>query len=81
VHAHDVMPADVYLLCSDGLSDMLSDGEIAQVLNTPSTLEEACQALVDAANEAGGRDNISVILARPDGNLPAGNRSWWPFKR
>ena len=81
VHTHEVMPGDLYLLCSDGLSDMLSDPQITHVLAAQSTLPGACQALVDAANEAGGRDNISVILARSDGNAPAGNRSWWPFKR
>jgi PPM family protein phosphatase len=81
VHTHDVAPADIYLLCSDGLSDMLSDMEIARQLNGQPSMQAACQALVEAANEAGGRDNISVILARSDGNVAAGARSWWPFKR
>ena len=81
VHTHDVQPADIYLLCSDGLSDMLTDGEIAQILGVSAPLTETSQALVDAANAAGGRDNISVILAQSDGEPPAGARSWWPFRR
>jgi protein phosphatase len=79
-HMHDLMPGDVYLLCSDGLSDMLDDETIGQLLQANDSLEEAGSALVDAANDAGGKDNISVILARVRGaNGPA--RSWWPFKR
>jgi protein phosphatase len=81
VHSHDVQPADVYLMCSDGLSDMLSDGEIGQILGSSASLDEASQALIEAANAAGGRDNISVILARSDGSAPQGSRSWWPFRR
>ena len=56
-------PRDRFLLCSDGLTDMVSDGAIARIMKRYSRPEEACQALVDAANEAGGRDNISVIVA------------------
>jgi protein phosphatase len=81
VHTHEVQPGDVYLLCSDGLSDMLDDNEIAFVISGQPTLEAATLALVDAANQAGGRDNISVILTRCDGTAPPGARSWWPFKR
>ncbi len=54
---------DLYLLCSDGLTDMLSDEQIAMALASAEALAEKCQALVHAANGAGGRDNISVILA------------------
>jgi protein phosphatase len=79
-HLHDLMPGDVYLLCSDGLSDMLDDDSIAQLLQGYDSLEEAASALVDAANDAGGKDNISVILARVRAtNGPT--RSWWPFRR
>lgn len=81
VHAHDAQPGDLYLLCSDGLSDMLNDSEIAQILGVGAGLDETCVALVDAANAAGGRDNISVILARCDGSPASGSRSWWPFRR
>ncbi len=79
-HLHDVMPGDLYLLCSDGLSDMLDDESIAQLLQSSDALPEVAAALVDAANDAGGKDNISVVLARVRG--PAGPaRSWWPFRR
>jgi protein phosphatase len=79
-HLHDVMPGDLYLLCSDGLSDMLDDESIAQLLQGSDSLSEVGAALVDAANDAGGKDNISVVLARVRG--PAGPaRSWWPFRR
>jgi len=79
-HQHDVQPGDIYLLCSDGLSDMLDDDTIARLLQASESLAESAAALVGAANEAGGRDNISVVLARARG--PAGPaRAWWPFRR
>jgi PPM family protein phosphatase len=81
VHVHEVQAGDLFLLCSDGLSDMLQDEAIAQTLSAMATLEEGCQALVQAANDAGGRDNISVILVRSQGGAPLAARSWWPFKR
>lgn len=80
-HVHEVQPGDLYLLCSDGLSDMLPDVSIAQILASATTLPDACQSLVAAANDAGGRDNISVILARSLGGVAPVARSWWPFKR
>ena len=79
-HLHDVLPGDTYLLCSDGLSDMLDDESIAQLLMGTETLPEAAGALIDAANDAGGKDNISVVLARVRGST-GGARSWWPFRR
>jgi protein phosphatase len=79
-HLHDLMPGDIYLLCSDGLSDMLDDESICQLLQGSDSLEEAAVALVDAANDAGGKDNISVILARVRGSSGP-TRSWWPFRR
>ena len=81
VDTHEVQPGDLYLLCSDGLSDMLDDLQIGAVIAAQASLASATAALVDAANQAGGRDNISVILARCDGTAPPGARSWWPFKR
>lgn len=53
---------DVLLLCSDGLNDMLTDEDLADVLALALPLEEKCRHLVDMANERGGRDNISVAL-------------------
>lgn len=57
---------DLYLLCSDGLNDMLEDEEIQTILlKTQLNLDEAAHALVKAANDKGGEDNTSVILVRP----------------
>jgi PPM family protein phosphatase len=79
-HLHEVLPGDTYLLCSDGLSDMLNDEIIANVLSGYESLIQATQALIAAANDAGGKDNISVVLARIRG--PVGSvKSWWPFRR
>lgn len=64
IHDHHVEAGDLYLLCSDGLSDMLTDQEICEILeNRQSSLASACDMLVKKANDSGGRDNISVILA------------------
>jgi serine/threonine protein phosphatase PrpC len=62
VNEHAVEVGDIYLLCSDGLSDMVNDATIAKVLLGESGLERQAQALVDTANDHGGRDNISVLL-------------------
>ena len=65
VHEHLVEPGDIYLLCSDGLSDMLAARQIAEILAMQGTsLTAAADELVARANEHGGRDNISVILVR-----------------
>lgn len=81
IHQHEVHPGDVYLLCSDGLSDMLDDESILQQLANLDSLEEAGHALIAAANEAGGRDNIAVVLVRAPGSPAAASRSWWaPFR-
>ena len=80
-HHHDVELGDVFLMCSDGLSDMLDDTTIAQVLQVHDSLETSSRALIAAANDAGGKDNISVILARASGGAGTLAWSWWPFKR
>jgi len=80
-HQHDVQAGDVFLMCSDGLSDMLDDEGILQVLQAHDSLESGTRALIDAANDAGGKDNISVILGRASGGASAPARSWWPFRR
>ncbi len=61
---HTLEPGDLYLLCSDGLSDMLRDEQIARHLGGSIRLEDVGHALIDAANAAGGRDNVSVVLMR-----------------
>lgn len=53
---------DIVLLCSDGLTSMISEEQIAAVLSSESDLDVAANRLIDEANEAGGRDNITVIL-------------------
>jgi protein phosphatase len=58
-----VQVGDTYLLCSDGLSDLLPDAEIEGLLEAKG-LEQGASALVDAARDRGGKDNISVILLR-----------------
>ncbi|ULQ45765.1 Stp1/IreP family PP2C-type Ser/Thr phosphatase [Flagellatimonas centrodinii] len=68
---------DIFLACSDGLSDMVPDEGIANILSTSGTvLEMTANALVDAALAAGGRDNVSVILLRADASFARGRR-WY----
>lgn len=62
VNEHVVQVGDLYLMCSDGLSDMIADTAIARIIATESGLEQKAVQLVDAANENGGRDNISVLM-------------------
>ena len=64
VTEHQVESADLYLLCSDGLSDMMADMAIAQVLDGDDSLTQKAAELVLNANANGGRDNISVLLAQ-----------------
>lgn len=66
IDEHDTLPGDMYLLCSDGLTDMLTDDRIMVEINQPGTLTDACERLVRQANLHGGKDNISVILVRVD---------------
>lgn len=81
VVGHDLRPGDIVLLCSDGLSDMLPDTAIAQVMRASDSLEMTAHALIAAANAAGGRDNISVVLVRAKGGAAQSGRAWWPFRR
>jgi len=65
VHEHEVLPDDLYLLCSDGLSDMVEDEDIHLTISTfNASLDVVSQQLVELANNQGGRDNISVMLAQ-----------------
>lgn len=74
-HTHPARAGDVYVLCSDGLTGMISDSELATVLRAAPSLESAAEALVRAANQSGGKDNITVVLFRldDDGSGPAGD--------
>ena len=64
LHEHNVQPDDLFLLCSDGLSEMVSDEQIFTLLLQDGALAEKASILVAAANDNGGRDNISVVLAQ-----------------
>ncbi len=70
---------DIFLLCSDGLNDMLEDAEIRDiVIENRSNLDAAAERLVAAANAEGGRDNVSVLMARIDRSFPV--KTGW-FRR
>ncbi|MBI4983987.1 MAG: Stp1/IreP family PP2C-type Ser/Thr phosphatase [Rhodocyclales bacterium] len=79
IHDHAVLPGDIYLLCSDGLNDMVEDEEIAMTLQALAANLELCATqLVQMANDNGGRDNVSVILVRVREAFAAPSRGgWW----
>lgn len=62
--SYSACAGDAYLLCSDGLTTMVSEERLAEILRSHADLREAGEALIAAANEAGGRDNITVVLFR-----------------
>ena len=62
-----IRPGDLYVFCSDGLTDPLSDAEIKAIcIESTNDLDQACTNLIEAANRAGGPDNITAVLARID---------------
>jgi PPM family protein phosphatase len=63
-HTWPARDGDVYLICSDGLTSMIAEAQVGELLAQARSLPEAGRALIDAANAAGGRDNITVILFR-----------------
>ena len=63
LHKLVLVPGDRLLLCTDGLSNMVADPEISGVLQSAAEPEQACRTLVDLANAAGGKDNITVVCA------------------
>lgn len=63
---HEVLPGDIYILCSDGLSNQLTDQELGAIVQNLA-LPEACQFLVDLANLRGGPDNITVVAMKIPG--------------
>ncbi|MGZ4203275.1 MAG: Stp1/IreP family PP2C-type Ser/Thr phosphatase [Thermoleophilaceae bacterium] len=63
---------DVYLLCSDGLTGMVPEERVAEILRSRSSLQQAAQALVDDANARGGKDNITVLLFKLAEEVKAG---------
>ena len=55
---------DTYILCSDGLSDMIKEDQITQILNTEKNVNDIATRLIDAANKAGGKDNVSTVVCK-----------------
>ena len=77
IHTYDVMEGDIYLLCSDGLNDMIDDDEMQMTLIAlRSNLDLTARQLVQAANDAGGRDNISVMLIKVVQSFPVRQTFW-----
>lgn len=64
MHRHDMHDGDVIVICCDGLTGMVSDERIARIVRSTPVLDDACRTLVQAANDAGGIDNITVVLVR-----------------
>jgi serine/threonine protein phosphatase PrpC len=72
IHEYEVLPDDIYLLCSDGLCDMVEDDDIHLTISTfNDSLDVVGQQLVDLANDHGGRDNVSIMLAQVKEAFPA----------
>ncbi len=65
--SHGVKPGDVYLLCSDGLTGMVSDAKIAEEMGSGKPMREVADTLIRAANEGGGVDNITVVAFKVEG--------------
>lgn len=83
IHDYPAQLGDLYLLCSDGLSDMLTFEDISNILTRySSALQTACDALIQKANAKGGRDNISAILIKVQADnagiegMPSGILRW-----
>jgi serine/threonine protein phosphatase PrpC len=68
VHTHRARGGDVYLLCSDGLTSMVREDRVGEILADSDSLRTAVDTLVAEANEMGGRDNITVVVFRVDGD-------------
>jgi protein phosphatase len=65
----DPRSGDVYVLCSDGLSGMVTDEEIQKIVNATSDIREACSQLIARANEHGGEDNVTAVLIKIEEQL------------
>ncbi len=64
VHSSEVVNGDIFLMCSDGLSDLVSKAEMEKILSKGLTVKEAAQNLVETAKSLGGHDNVTVVLAK-----------------
>jgi len=63
---YQMSPDCMILMCSDGLSNMVEDEEIRKIISRPSDLSEKTEELIHEANENGGKDNIAVVIVKPD---------------
>lgn len=63
----ELQPNDIYMMCTDGLTDMITDDEIEKILSKPHSVKDLTELLIEMANEEGGRDNITVVLAKAEG--------------
>lgn len=73
LYADRLVDGDQLMLCCDGVTDLVLESKIEDTMSTIDSPEEACSSLVDSANEEGGKDNITVVIAKPS-DLPAGER-------
>ncbi|MCW8955551.1 MAG: protein phosphatase 2C domain-containing protein [Gammaproteobacteria bacterium] len=69
IHLHKILDGDIFLLCSDGLTNCLSDSSITEILISRSDITQATEELITCANDAGGVDNISVVLVKCEDRL------------
>ncbi len=77
-----LQPGDILLLCSDGLTDLVWNDEILEVIRSKPTLKEASRALIELANSRGGHDNITVVLISVPPNFKLAvrkNVNWLPW--
>ncbi len=82
VTTEEVLPGDIFLLCSDGLSGMLSDEKLCEVvLAADGNLDKGCKALIQEANENGGEDNITVVLVAADNKAKTKAQSHPPAQK
>jgi PPM family protein phosphatase len=81
LQSDEPQPGDIYLLCSDGLSGMIADDEILDILMSTGDIGEGCRRLVARANEHGGEDNITAVLVRIDEGGPGKIESTKPPPR
>ena len=82
VREDDALPGDIFMLCSDGLNELVGDADIELIVRAlKSNLPLAANYLVQAAKDNGGYDNVSVILARVGKPLPAANLRRWIARR
>lgn len=77
-----ILPGDTLLICSDGLTDLVWNDEIAEIIRSRGTLKNAAQALVETANHRGGHDNTTVVLISAPRNLQLmvpEKKNYWPW--